>query len=69
MTELLGLPLSMALALLDKRQMTPRICYTKAPRTQDRSGTARVIRVQDETLTVAVFPDQSPQNCHETQSE
>ncbi len=58
MTELLGLPLERALAVLRARGVEPTVEWTQNPR-RPVEGTPRVVRVLEggRRLTCACFPD------------
>ncbi len=57
---LLGLPVRDAVESMRARGVEPRIVLSREPRTENPSGTLRVVRVQNDTLTVCAFPDGTP---------
>lgn len=60
MTDLLGLTLEQAVRILREEGKEPVVIRTFSPGKENREGTARVIRVRENELTVGVFPDGEP---------
>lgn len=59
MTRLLGLELSLALAMLERQGITPTVVQTRSPRRKGEEGTLRVVHASDDArqLTVCRFLD------------
>ena len=69
MTELLGLPLSRALALMEEKGLPqPQVVYTASPKSVREAGTPRVVAVKDGCLTVARFLDGMPETNDQAQA-
>ena len=60
MADLLGLTLEQVVCILREEGKEPVIIRTFSPGKEEREGSARVIRVKENELTVGVFPDGEP---------
>ena len=58
---LLGLPLDTALAILAEAGITPKVTVSGSRREPDSETTLRVVRAEEDGLTVCRFRDGTPQ--------